>query len=1304
MANKVIKGLTIEIGGDTTNLGKALDAADKQSRALSGELRQIDKLLQFDSANPEMLAQKQEVLAKQISNTEEKLKLLKAAQEQANEAVKNGETIGDETFRALEREIQFAENALKKYQTAADDTAQKISDVGANTAETAEAVKPLTETVKAQEAELSKLKADYVNVAAAQGADSEEAKKLLSAIGNLSGELSENQKKVQAAKQAADEYDSTIAKNATTTLSLTETVKAQEKELSALKSQYADTAAAQGADSDAARQLASQIETLSAEVVQNQKKLTDAEKAADGFDKSMQQAGTGSKTLKQTIADQKTELSGLKEQYAETVAVQGRDSEEARRLAAQITALSGDLRTNEQRMNEAENAADDLDKTVENLGNDEKETDKDSKTLGETLKDALTAGASAAGDALKSLADIAASAISAAIDAAKSLASYSIEVGKNFESSMAKVAAVSGATGEELDKLTEKAKEMGATTQFSASEAADAMNYMAMAGWKTEDMLGGISGIMDLAAASGADLATTSDIVTDALTGMGYGAEDAGHLADVMAAAASNANTNVEMMGATFKYAAPIVGSLGYSMEDTAIATGLMANAGIKAEQAGTSLRSILTRLSTDAGASSKSLGALGTLTQELGVEFYNADGTTRELNDVLKEARAAWGDLSAEQQTSYAKIIAGQNAMSGWLAIMNAADADVEKLSSAIRSSGYDIDAVNKSLEKSGIDWGKYSDKVWLADGAIEGLADEIIYNVNEIGTSTEDLREYLESEYDLNADDAIKAIEAVTYAMESSEGAAKRMASQMNDTLEGDIKSLGSKAEALGITFYESMNAPLRDLVQLGGSFITKITDGIKSGGIEGAAAALGDVIGQALSKLNTYLPSFAKVAANIVKSLAKSLKDSLPAVLAAIKEAIPVVIESLKESIPAIMELGGGILMAFVDGVVENIDQVIDLAITVIQTLVDGLIANLPKIMDAAVTLVVKLADALTENIDTVISSAVLIITTLAKSLLSKDNISKIIHAAIELMLALAKALTNQETLDTLISAAPQIIHEVVTALIDNAPALLTAAIEIIATIADSLLSNLDQIWEAGKSIIISLGKGIWNALGELLKVLAGIGEELGYKAYEWVEDAKQWGKDLIENFIAGVKEAWNKWEGFWEDVGGTIYDYLHHSTPEKGPLKDDDKWGADFMENFIDSAAGKEDELVKTVDDIADSVSDAMRIAVPEIEIPDFDMPDYPDTPVKLPVTIEPKLDRIDPEFSFDGIQRSLHMTSDQTVIMTVDPGTMEKLDQILGAIEDGKDILLDGDKLVGGTAGKYNTAFGEMQILSERSVQ
>jgi TP901 family phage tail tape measure protein len=201
---------------------------------------------------------------------------------------------------------------------------------------------------------------------------------------------------------------------------------------------------------------------------------------------------------------------------------------------------------------------------------------------------------------------------------------------------------------------------------------------MAMAGWKTEDMLDGISGVMDLAAASGEDLATTSDIVTDALTAFGLTAADSGHFADVLAAASSNANTNVAMMGETFKYVAPIAGALGFSVEDTSEAIGLMANAGIKSSQAGTSLRTIMNSLTGPIDIVGENLG-------EVTIQTTNADGSMRDLSDILADCRSAFSQLSESEKANTAEALVGKNAMSGFLALMNAAPEDIDKLSSAI-------------------------------------------------------------------------------------------------------------------------------------------------------------------------------------------------------------------------------------------------------------------------------------------------------------------------------------------------------------------------------------------------------------------------------------------------------------------------------------------------------------------------------------------------------------------------------------------------------------------------------------------
>ncbi|MBR3202499.1 MAG: phage tail tape measure protein, partial [Solobacterium sp.] len=258
------------------------------------------------------------------------------------------------------------------------------------------------------------------------------------------------------------------------------------------------------------------------------------------------------------------------------------------------------------------------------------------------------------------------------------LGTAAVKTTADFDAQMSKVSAISGATGKQFDALRDKARVMGAKTKFSATEAAQGFEYMAMAGWKTEDMLSGIEGIMNLAAASGEDLATTSDIVTDALTAFGLSAEDSSHFADLLASASSNANTNVSMLGESFKYAAPVAGALGISAEDTSLALGLMANAGIKATQAGTNLRTGLTNLA-------KPSKDMQTYMDKYSISLVkNADGSIN-LRDTMISLREKMGALSETEQAAAASAIFGKNSMAGWLAIINSSDQDFEKLSGAI-------------------------------------------------------------------------------------------------------------------------------------------------------------------------------------------------------------------------------------------------------------------------------------------------------------------------------------------------------------------------------------------------------------------------------------------------------------------------------------------------------------------------------------------------------------------------------------------------------------------------------------------
>ncbi|NJH67425.1 phage tail tape measure protein [Staphylococcus agnetis] len=263
----------------------------------------------------------------------------------------------------------------------------------------------------------------------------------------------------------------------------------------------------------------------------------------------------------------------------------------------------------------------------------------------------------------------------------------------DFDDSMRKVKATSGATGSEFQQLRDKALEMGAKTKFSASESADALNYMALAGWDTKDMLGGIDGVMQLAAASGEDLGQVSDIVTDSLTAFGMKAKDSGHFADVLAQTSSKANTDVRGLGEAFKYAAPVAGALGYTVEDTSIAIGLMSNAGIKGEKAGTALRTMFTNLSKPTGDMKKKM-------DELGISITDSNGNMLPMRDVMDQLRGKFKNLSKEQQAIAASTIFGKEAMSGALAIINASDEDYQKLTKSIDGSKGAANRMSKEME----------------------------------------------------------------------------------------------------------------------------------------------------------------------------------------------------------------------------------------------------------------------------------------------------------------------------------------------------------------------------------------------------------------------------------------------------------------------------------------------------------------------------------------------------------------------------------------------------------------------------
>lgn len=683
--------------------------------------------------------------------------------------------------------------------------------------------------------------------------------------------------------------------------------------------------------------------------------------------------------------------------------------------------------------------------------------------------------------------------LTGAATAIAGMGTAAVKVGSEFEASMSNVAAISGAAGEELEALTAKAQEMGAKTKFSASESADAFSYMAMAGWKTADMLDGIEGIMNLAAASGEDLALTSDIVTDALTAFGLSAADSGHFADILAAASSNANTNVGLMGETFKYVAPVAGALGYSAEDTAEAIGLLANSGIKGSQAGTVLRAVISRLSTDAGATANSFGALGTLTEELGVAFFNADGSARDLSDVLADTRIAWADLTEEEAANYGKTIAGQEGLAGWLALMNAAPADIAKLSAAIAGSTDELTGYSAAEEMAATQIDNLSGQVTILKSGLEGFG-ILIYNALQ-----SPLREVVETAQDM--------VQQLSDAF--SEGGFEGLVSAVG----GVLAQIVSRIAEAGPQF-----------IRMAAGLVHSFCEGLKNApgiGESGAEllAALADGILSVTGDLWT-------TAVALITELVMGLEDHLPEVLQTGIDMVLGIVDGITEALPQLLPAAVRILGALAETLVENLPALTDAAIQLVSALIDGLIASAPLLLDAADTLFSALTEALPVILEQLLAALPGIITGIVDFLIESSPV--LLGTGIQLFMVLADAVREiipalLERLPEIIAAIVEVLPELVGSVIDVMLSFFSQFVETGVTLLTALVDALPQIIETVTAALPELIGSIVETLLDALPTLVETGAELLVSLVDALPEIIEAITDVLPDIITGIVET-------------------------------------------------------------------------------------------------------------------------------------------------------------------------------------
>lgn len=468
------------------------------------------------------------------------------------------------------------------------------------------------------------------------------------------------------------------------------------------------------------------------------------------------------------------------------------------------------------------------------------------------------------------------------ISMVKDFAGSVLTTGMNFDKEMSAVQAVLGATEgteENMLRLRQFGLSVAQDSVFTAEETAQAYYYMGMAGWKTEQMLAGLPGIINLAAASGEDLGQVSDIVTDSLTAFGLGAGQAAHYADVLAQTATNSNTDVSRMGQTFKYVAPVAGSMGYAVEDVAVSIGLLANAGIKGSQAGTSLRNIMSRIAIDGGATEKKLGALGIITKELGVQFYDANGKARPWLEFLKDVRGAWHDLDSAKASkitdAFGDITMGaddadavmnefKTDLQTWRTGWNSLTSDVER-ENFVKNIGPQFEALGISMRDSKGRLREFNDVAHEAEIILGGLTDEQSqYYGKQIG-SLRAVSAWLQL---MNAtDDEFTKLEK---SIDNASGAAQTMAEVRLDNLWGDITMFNSALDIMKVRIFDNIKGPLRELVQFGTGAIKEISDAIEEDGLDGGIKKLGEKIQAFGEKFAPAFEALGTMLAPVVESM--------------------------------------------------------------------------------------------------------------------------------------------------------------------------------------------------------------------------------------------------------------------------------------------------------------------------------------------------------------------------------------------------------------------------------------------------
>ena len=777
---------------------------------------------------------------------------------------------------------------------------------------------------------------------------------------------------------------------------------------------------------------------------------------------------------------------------------------------------------------------------------------------------------------LKTAGAIGAKAIGIATTAVVGFGTASVKAGSEFDSSMSQVAATMGYTADELAndsseaaqnmaKLRDFAQEMGSKTAFSASQAADALNYMALAGYDAETSMKMLPNVLNLAAAGGMELASASDMVTDAQSALGLSLDETSQLVDKMAKASSKSNTSVSQLGEAILTVGGTAKNLSGGTTELSTALGILADNGIKGSEGGTALRNIILSLSTPTDKAAKKM-------KELGLEVYDAEGNMRPLNDIFNDLNGTLNGMTQGEQ----------------LEVLNTLFNKV------------DLKSANALLATSNDRWAE------------------------------------------------------LTNAIDNAQGAAENMAETQLDNLEGDITLFKSALEGTQIAISEGITPSLREFVQFGSQGLSKITEGLKKGGLEGAMDAIGEVISDGLSMIIKKLPEFVKAGIKLLGALAQGIMDNLDVILDSALEIIFTIADALIDNIDKIIVAVVDIVLKIAEKLTDpqTLTRLIEGAIKLALGIAQGLIKAIPKIVEALPQIISNIVKALIEGLPMLINGAVELIAMLVVHL--PDIILGLIQAIPEIIAAILQAMGPiGEGLMELFSHAFDLVKGIWEGAVgffggiwdgikgafgavggffkdtfskakdlavgawENAKEKFSEKREQIQAGMEAIGGWCKDTFEKAKNLAASAwdnakekfaekrelvkagfeGIGNWfsttftkakeNATGawsNVKSLFGGVWDKI--KSAFNIGDALQWGKDMINNFINGIKGMIGAVGDAVGGIANKVKSLIGFSEPEDGPLSNFHTFAPDMMNLFIKGIKDNEDMLQDTVADAFD----------------------------------------------------------------------------------------------------------------------